>query len=57
MHLGNRNPNFVYHMNGQELEVSAEERDLGVIVADNLKPSAQCSRAAKTAQSVLGQLV
>jgi hypothetical protein len=38
MHLGNRNPNFVYHMNGQELEVSAEERDIGVIVADNLKP-------------------
>jgi ribonuclease P/MRP protein subunit RPP40 len=57
MHLGNRNPSFVYHMNGQELEVSAEERDIGVTVADNLKPSAQCSKAAKTAQSVHGQLV
>jgi hypothetical protein len=43
-------------MNGQELEVTAEEteRDIGVMVADNLKPSAQCAKAARTAQSVLG---
>jgi hypothetical protein len=42
-------------MNGQELEVTAEEteRDIGVMVAD-LKPSAQCAGAARTTQSVLG---
>jgi hypothetical protein len=56
MHMGHKNPKHVYQMNGQELEVTAEERDIGVMVADNLKPSAQCAKAARTAQSVLGQL-
>ncbi len=43
-------------MNGQELEVTADEteRDIGVMVADNLKPSAQGAKAVRTAQSVLG---
>jgi hypothetical protein len=56
MHMGHKNPKHVYQMNGQELEVTAEERDIGVKVADNLKPSAQCAKAARTTQSVLGQL-
>jgi len=32
-----------------KIEVSAEERDLGVLVVDNLKPSAQCIKAAAKA--------
>jgi ribonucleases P/MRP protein subunit RPP40 len=56
IHMGHKNPKHVYQMNGQELEVTAEERDIGVMVADNLKPSVQCAKAARTAQSVLGQL-
>ena len=56
MHLGNRNLKHQYSMGGQQLEVTEEERDIGVTVSDNLKPSAQCSKAARTAQSVLGQI-
>jgi hypothetical protein len=57
MHMGHKNPRHVYQMNGQVLEASSEERDIGVVVTENLKPSAQCAKAARTAQSVLGQLI
>jgi len=56
MHMGHSNPAFNYTMNGQVLEETKEERDIGVIVSSNMKPTAQCLRAAKTAQTVLGQL-
>jgi ribonuclease P/MRP protein subunit RPP40 len=56
MHMGHHIPAFNYTMNGQILEETKEERDIGVIVSSNMKPTAQCLRAAKTAQTVLGQL-
>ena len=43
-------------MQGKELVETKEERDLGIITADKLKPAAQCARAARTAQTVLGQI-
>jgi hypothetical protein len=43
-------------MGGTVLEKTREEKDLGVIVQDSLKPAAQCRKAAKTAMSVLGQI-
>ena len=56
MHLGIRNPKYRYEMNGVELVETEEERDIGVMVTNNLKPMAQCSKAARTAQAVLGQI-
>jgi ribonuclease P/MRP protein subunit RPP40 len=56
MHFGRNNVHQKYTMNGQELMVTEEEVDIGVKVTKNLKPAGQCQRAAKTAQSVLGQL-
>ena len=56
MHIGSRNPKYQYSMGGENLVVTEEERDIGVIVTDNLKPAAQCSKAARTAQAVLGQI-
>jgi hypothetical protein len=56
MHMGHQNPAFNYTMKGQVLEETMEEKDIGVMVTSNLKPSAQCARAAKTAQTVLGQI-
>jgi hypothetical protein len=44
-------------MSGVMLEKTREEKDLGVIVSDTLKPAAQCAKAAKTAMGVLGQIV
>ena len=56
MHLGRNNPRQVYYMNGEPLEQTEEETDIGVKVTPNLKPAAQCQKAARTAQTVLGQL-
>ena len=56
MHLGHNNPAQAYTMNNQQLGVTEEERDIGVSMAKNLKPSAQCAKAARTAQTVLAQL-
>jgi hypothetical protein len=56
MHFGHNNVQQKYWMNGQELTVTEEEVDIGVKVTKNLKPAGQCQKAARTAQTVLGQL-
>ncbi len=56
MHFGHGNPKRSYYMNGEQLPTTKEERDIGVLVSDNLKPSAQCAKAARMAGQVLGQL-
>ena len=56
MHLGPNNNKYKYTMEGEELEVSAYEKDIGVIIDSSLKPSLQCSKAPKKANSVLAQL-
>jgi hypothetical protein len=56
MHFGHENPGFEYTMSGQKLDTTGEERDIGVMVTKNLRPSAQCAKAARTATTVLSQL-
>ena len=43
-------------MSGEQLKVTEEERDIGVNTTSSLKPSQQCKKAARTAQTVLSQL-
>ncbi len=43
-------------MNGRQLVITEEEVDFGVAMVGSLKPSVQCRRAARMAQTVLGQL-
>jgi hypothetical protein len=43
-------------MNNTVLDVTKEERDLGIVISNMLRPAAQCAKAAKTAQAVLGQI-
>jgi hypothetical protein len=38
------------------LESVVEEKDVGVMVHNSLKPSTQCTKAAKKANQVLGQM-
>jgi hypothetical protein len=38
------------------LDTTDEEKDVGVIMTNNLKASSHCARAAKTASVVLGQI-
>ena len=61
MHFGRGNPSFSYTMGGYApggtvLENSKEEKDLGVLIHDSLKPSSQCIKAVKKANQVLGQM-
>ena len=54
MHVGNKNPCVKYDLGGCELKTILEEKDLGILITKDLKVSVQCSRAAKTANRVLG---
>jgi Reverse transcriptase (RNA-dependent DNA polymerase) len=56
MHVGKNNTTHVYTMGGQRLAVTKSEKDVGVIISDNLKPNEQCKKAAATASAVLGQI-
>ena len=56
MHFGSGNPEFDYTMNGCALSSVEEERDIGVLINKDLKPSRQCEIAVNKAKMVLGQL-
>ena len=56
LHTGRHNQQFDYVWVGGVLEVAKAEKDVGVMIATDLKPSVQCARVAKKANLVLGQL-
>jgi ribonucleases P/MRP protein subunit RPP40 len=56
MHLGHNNTEQAYFMEGQQLEVTEVERDIGVNVVKGLKQASQCQKSARTAQGVLSQI-
>ena len=61
MHLGPNNPRFSYTMGGHApagvvLEETVEEKDVGVMIRNDLKSSSQAAKAAKKANQVLGQM-
>jgi len=56
MHLGYNNPKVNYVMDTTQLQVVSEERDLGIIVSDDLKWEKQCTAAVKQANKILGMI-
>ena len=56
IHAGKKNHQYEYVWGGENLEVTEAEKDVGVMVTSNLKPSVQCANAAKKANMVLGQI-
>ena len=56
MHIGPKNPEHSYKMGGTVLGTSESERDIGVTVDHNLKPSVQCKKAAQTARQCWARL-
>jgi len=54
MHYGKKNIGYSYSMNGQLLEETDSEKDLGVVCSDNLKASAHCQEAYSKANRMLG---
>ena len=57
MHVGKRNIIQTYNMDGKALTRTEQERDIGVVMSDNLKPTVQCKKAAQTINAVLGQIL
>ena len=56
MHFGCNNTMANYKLNDKNLEVTKEERDLGVIMQNDLKCRLQCIKAVNTANKVLGRI-
>ena len=56
MHFGHGEPTVQYTMNDISLERTKEEKDLGVLITDDLQPSSQSAKAAKKAKSALALL-
>ena len=53
MHMGNSNQNVKYTLNGEVIQDVNEEKDLGVYLTSDCKPSMQCTKAAATAMQSL----
>ena len=56
MHFGAKNPDYAYTMGGTTLTATTKEKDLGVMLTPDLKPSEQVARAASAANSMLGRI-
>ncbi len=56
MHVGPHNPCYKFFMRGTKLGTTEEERDIGITVTRNIKPSVQCSKTVEGATVVLGQI-
>ena len=54
LHIGYRNEEASYFMDGSQLKSTDRETDLGVTVTNNLKPSQQCSEVVKKANKLVG---
>jgi hypothetical protein len=56
MHIGHNNAKEKYRINGHILQDVTEERDLGVIIQNDLKCNKQCVKAVKASNKMLGMI-
>ena len=56
MHIGRENPKIRYHLNNVEIEETTIERDLGVLISNDLKWKQRCTLVAQKANRLLGIL-
>ena len=56
MHIGKKNLDLDYRMNGVVLDVVEVEKDLGVMISHDLKSSNQCLKAYASANKILGMI-
>ena len=56
MHFGRNNHREEYYINDVQLKVVNEEKDLGIIVKDDLKVASQCAAAVKASNRTLGMI-
>ena len=53
LHIRNNNQYTKYTTNGSELSKVSHEKDLGVTIGNDLKPSKHCSTVGKTATKLV----
>ena len=53
LHFGHNNKQQHYFMKDSKLSTTKEEKDLGVLITNNLKPSSQCTTAVNKTMSAL----
>jgi len=53
LHMGKNNPHHIYSMNGNPLTQSSEEKDLGVVIDENLKFHTHTAHAVSKAFRIL----
>ena len=56
LHIGRKNKRYWYEMNGTKLKQVTEEKDLGILIDDELKFHKQSASATKKANAILGLL-
>ena len=56
IHFGKNNVNADYVLGGNILEAVNFERDLGVVIQNDLKVTEQCTKVVKTANKILGMI-
>ena len=55
-HIGRNYSGRTYWMNGIQLPTTQKEKDVGITISDNLKPSQHCTDVARKAQAILYQM-
>ena len=56
MHYGSKNQLYLYHLNGRLLTTTATEKDLGVVMSNDLKPEAHIKHCIAKANLSLGMI-
>ena len=54
MHLGHRNPKYVYQLDNEDLKETSLEKDLGVHISSDLKPEKHISSIASKGNKMVG---
>ena len=57
MHIGRTNVHSAYYMNNSVLGITNEEKDLGIIITDDLLVSKHCASAYSKANKILGMII
>ena len=56
IHFSKKNPKYLYHINGRLIEPSKTEKDLGVVVSQDLKPREHINTIISKANQTLGMI-
>ena len=56
IHYGSNNEKQYYHLCDKKLRASNKERDLGIIMDENLNFTEQCNNAVRNANVILGMI-